>query len=234
LHAAKPRFPHHYPCTQLGYGYVHHAHPHPHHNPAEDLVAAQTRSTLYVLCGHLHHGRSYPASLLRHRCNSPYPLRTSSSLTPFKLQQGQTAAIWSCREDIVAVIIGQATIVRPLFTRRFWNGNFDSSGYSSSKKPSNGYDSHELSDGAASKPSRLGFRPVKDPYNISVLQTAQGNESEEKIIGVQHVSENNRRESSQRSDESGRAQEEGITVRKEVDVSRTNGKLGFQQAWKPI
>ena len=94
---------------------------------------------------------------------------------------GQTAAIWSCREDVIAILVGQATMIRPLFTKRFW-GMTNSSGSSSRgywKKDSG--KSHELSDNV-SKPSRLGMRDrkPKDPYNVSVLETR--NESEERIV----------------------------------------------------
>ncbi|KAJ0122576.1 hypothetical protein J7T55_003090 [Diaporthe amygdali] len=35
---------------------------------------------------------------------------------------GGTAAIWSCREDFVAICVGQAPILRPILTKRFWTG----------------------------------------------------------------------------------------------------------------
>ena len=73
-------------------------------------------------------------------------------------------------------------MARPIFTRRFWSDNPTGSSAYSSNKPSNGYESH-LSRGVNStaKASRLGFRQVRDPYDVSVLQTHR-NESEEKII----------------------------------------------------
>lgn len=92
------------------------------------------------------------------------------------LQQGQTAAIWSCREDFVAIVISQATMIRPILTRQFW---VQSSSRYSSDKHAYGYESHELSGRSAAK---FGFRAVKDPYNVSALQTG-GSESEERIIG---------------------------------------------------
>jgi hypothetical protein len=96
---------------------------------------------------------------------------------------GQTAAIWSCREDVVAIVVGQCTMIRPIFTRRFWtSGTASRAGYDSK------YVSHELSDRSASQPHsmahRMGFRKVKDPYGMSVLET-NVNESEEKIIKTQ-------------------------------------------------
>ena len=103
------------------------------------------------------------------------------------------------------------------------------SGYSSNKR-SNGYESHELS--SNSKPSRLGFRSVKDPYNVSVLQT-QRNESEERIISGK---QNNgiQRAPSQTSDQSDQRLAEGITVKREVDISTVQGKQGFHQNWKAV
>ncbi|PVH98960.1 hypothetical protein DM02DRAFT_680576 [Periconia macrospinosa] len=96
------------------------------------------------------------------------------------LQKGETAAIWSCREDVVAIVVGQATMIRPVFTRRFWtNGTTSSTGYNTNNK----YASYELSDRNASQSTshRMGFHKVKDPYGMSVLET-KANESEEKII----------------------------------------------------
>ncbi|KAA8624556.1 hypothetical protein PtrV1_00236 [Pyrenophora tritici-repentis] len=150
------------------------------------------------------------------------------------LQQAATAAIWSCREDIVAVLVGQATIIRPLFTHRFWTGAYEGSNSYPSNKNSD--DSHELSDGSASKQSRLGFRAVKDPYNISALHTNKGNESQEKIIPpTPDVPVYNRRESVQRIDTSGKDLESGhIVIQREVAVSTATGKHEFPQAWKPV
>lgn len=74
---------------------------------------------------------------------------------------------------------------------------------------------------------------MKDPYNISVLHTAPGNESEEKIIGVQQESSYSERGPSQKSDVSSRVSG-GIHVKKEVDVSTVSGKQDFPQSWKAI
>jgi hypothetical protein len=41
-----------------------------------------------------------------------------------QLGNGATAAIWSCREDVVAIVVGQAVFIRPLFTRCFWTRGF--------------------------------------------------------------------------------------------------------------
>jgi hypothetical protein len=38
-----------------------------------------------------------------------------------QLGNGATAAIWSCREDVVAIVVGQAIFIRPIFTRCFWS-----------------------------------------------------------------------------------------------------------------
>ncbi|KAJ4362898.1 hypothetical protein N0V83_010015 [Neocucurbitaria cava] len=150
------------------------------------------------------------------------------------LQKGETAAIWSCREDVVAIIIGQATLVRPLFTRRFWSADpLNSSGYSSNKR-SNGYESHELSNRSNTKASRLGFRPVKDPYNVSVLQTELRNESEEKIIPSKEDSAFNRRVPSQKSDQSDPRPEDGIVIKREVDVSSSRGRQDYQNTWRAV
>lgn len=102
----------------------------------------------------------------------------------------------------------------------------------SSNKRSGGYDSHELSSKSDAKPSRLGFRPVKDPYNVSVLRT-QGNESEEEIIAGEQKNGFVRA----RSGASGQRETEpggGIVIKREVDVSSENGKQDFQRSWRPV
>ncbi|KAI0545784.1 hypothetical protein F4679DRAFT_588113 [Xylaria curta] len=35
-------------------------------------------------------------------------------------KSGPVAAIWSCREDIVAILVGQAFLIRPMFSKSFW------------------------------------------------------------------------------------------------------------------
>ncbi|KJZ68689.1 hypothetical protein HIM_11916 [Hirsutella minnesotensis 3608] len=39
------------------------------------------------------------------------------------MKNGPTAAIWSCREDFVAILVGQAILIRPLFFKSFWTQN---------------------------------------------------------------------------------------------------------------
>ena len=96
------------------------------------------------------------------------------------LKQGQAAAIWSCREDVIAILVGQATMIRPIFTKRFWNmtGKGSQSSNSYPSKPGQNSNGHELSD--HSRRGRMGFRKPKDPYDVSVLETK--NESEERIV----------------------------------------------------
>lgn len=91
------------------------------------------------------------------------------------VKNGPTAAIWSCREDFVAILIGQAILLRPMFTKKFWSNNYNSkTGYSSKpSKNSNGMErSFELhSKGRKSKNS-------KDPFSITqALGTVIGNET---------------------------------------------------------
>ncbi|KAI0861116.1 hypothetical protein F4860DRAFT_476904 [Xylaria cubensis] len=38
-------------------------------------------------------------------------------------KSGPVAAIWSCREDIVAILVGQAFLIRPMFSKSFWTRN---------------------------------------------------------------------------------------------------------------
>ena len=118
-------------------------------------------------------------------------------------------------------------MIRPLFTRRFWTNDPQDTSRNSSKKRSNGYESHELSHQTTSNtPSRLGFRKVRDIYNVSVLQT-NNNESEEKIMEGEQSNTSVQEAQSRRSDHSDqqRPRTQGITVKKEVSVSRNHGSL---------
>ncbi|ETS82851.1 hypothetical protein PFICI_04727 [Pestalotiopsis fici W106-1] len=95
--------------------------------------------------------------------------------------KGEEAAIWSCREDIVAIMIGQATMIRPFFTTRFWGSNPRSSSYQN--KPSNGESNgNEVTlQTIGAKRSRPPFWKLGDPYDTTTIATV--NESEEVIMG---------------------------------------------------
>ncbi|GME64761.1 hypothetical protein AG0111_0g985 [Neofusicoccum parvum] len=112
------------------------------------------------------------------------------------LQSGATAAIWSCREDAVAVFVGQATMIRPAFTREFWRRRAGTLSYPSgggvsadAKKPSTGDGGFELADGTVGGSGRKkGHRGLarRDPYAVStVLGTFREGETEsmERIVG---------------------------------------------------
>ncbi|KAH7066947.1 hypothetical protein BKA63DRAFT_131649 [Paraphoma chrysanthemicola] len=150
------------------------------------------------------------------------------------LQSGETAAIWSCREDVVAVIIGQATMVRPMFTRRFWSADPMSSSAYESNKPSSG--SHELSTGSnlKSKAERLGFRQVKDPYDVSVLRTVEGHGSEEEIIAQRDSDIANQKNQAPHRALHEQESRDGIVVKREVDVSTEPAKGQIHQSWAAV
>lgn len=125
-------------------------------------------------------------------------------------------------------------MIRPVFTRRFWtNGTASSTGYDSNK-----YVSHELSDRNASQSQstsyRLGFRKVKDPYGMSVLET-KANESEEKIIKKDHEPTTERTTLEPPSAQYMPArspQKDAIHVTQEVNVSSTYGDQTQQSNWR--
>jgi hypothetical protein len=125
-------------------------------------------------------------------------------------------------------------MVRPLFTRRFWSNDPKGSSSYYSNKRSDGYESHELSDGSTpgAKASRLGFRTAKDPYNISALRT-QGNESQEDII-AEGRKDNLAQTASNQMSEHNEKEIQGIRVETEVDVSTQHGNQGFQKNWKVV
>lgn len=110
---------------------------------------------------------------------------------------GGTAAIWSCREDFVAICVGQAPIcewslgiplrsscpgnsltmstpVRPLFTKRFWTGemSYGRSGHSKSTLPNqSGNDAFEM--GTARKGTIHGSRndTSKKGNDVTIFST---------------------------------------------------------------
>ncbi|KAL2362228.1 hypothetical protein RJZ56_004878 [Blastomyces dermatitidis] len=93
------------------------------------------------------------------------------------LKTGPTAAIWSCREDLVAVFIGNAPIIRPLFSRKIWLG-----GYKNGSKPS-GYEtgsSVELSGKFAS--DRSNKRNSRSFYSRDMKPTTVDSDSMERIV----------------------------------------------------
>lgn len=89
------------------------------------------------------------------------------------MKNGATAAIWSCREDFVAILVGQAMIIRPMLSRPFWTGGKykGSGGYSSgpSKNSRKIGGSYEMD----SRRSKKG--KAKDPFSVTAaLATAVG------------------------------------------------------------
>jgi len=137
---------------------------------------------------------------------------------------GRTAAIWSCRETLIAIIVGQATMIRSLFTRRFWTGQTSaSSSYTYPSKPGQGSNKIRLSEQSRESGFRAAFKP-KDPYNVSVLETK--NESEEHIIekdGNTHTSSDKLEEaqgqhSTASSGETSRFPQNTINMVRTIDV----------------
>lgn len=126
-------------------------------------------------------------------------------------------------------------MVRPMFTRRFWSADPMSSYSYESNKPSSG--SHELSTGSniKSKAERLGFRQVKDPYNVSVLRTVEGHGSEEEII-AQGDGDMANQKNHQAPPQVLREQEpgDGIVVKREVDISTEPAKGQVHQSWAAV
>ncbi|KAK2855586.1 hypothetical protein FQN49_005050 [Arthroderma sp. PD_2] len=127
----------------------------------------------------------------------------------FKLQRHGDGALWSIREDFVAVIVGQAPMVYPITKPRFWKDIFGIDGY----KAGNGGESDGYHSGGSSK------RKVKDPYSVTQteLTMVDKSESREEIMKVEEEDKAN-----------------GILVQRTYDVdvesSRTdtaNGDKGY-------
>ncbi|KAK1700491.1 hypothetical protein BDP55DRAFT_643129 [Colletotrichum godetiae] len=71
-------------------------------------------------------------------------------------------AMWSIREDFIAIFVGQAPMVVPLFKRRVWAQFYHK--YKFTPKSSQGSDGIELSDGISSNNKK-----PKDPYSLTQL-----------------------------------------------------------------
>ncbi|EXF78108.1 hypothetical protein CFIO01_04453 [Colletotrichum fioriniae PJ7] len=73
-------------------------------------------------------------------------------------------AMWSIREDFIAIFVGQAPMVVPLFKRRVWAQFYHK--YKFTPKSSQGSDGIELSDGISSNHNN---KKSKDPYSLTQL-----------------------------------------------------------------
>ncbi|KAI0538364.1 hypothetical protein GGR58DRAFT_468131 [Xylaria digitata] len=75
------------------------------------------------------------------------------------LKSGPVAAIWSCREDLVAILVGQSILIRPMFSKSFWTGNHQiGGGYL--PKPSKGTDE-------IGSPVEMSPKKFKDPFSVT-------------------------------------------------------------------
>ncbi|KAJ4420976.1 hypothetical protein N0V82_004018 [Gnomoniopsis sp. IMI 355080] len=84
-------------------------------------------------------------------------------------QNGAAAAIWSCREDFVAILVGQAPMLRPALSRHFWTRedrtNTASNSYMRPSKPGSmpiSDSSHDAFDMAKMK------RQTPTNYNVTI------------------------------------------------------------------
>ncbi|RYP33636.1 hypothetical protein DL767_004685 [Monosporascus sp. MG133] len=88
------------------------------------------------------------------------------------LKNGPVAAIWSCREDFVAIVVGQAILVRPMFTKTFWTGKY-SAGQGNSSRPSKNSGNIGVSFEMSAKRSRKS--KTRDPFSVTAaLATVLG------------------------------------------------------------
>lgn len=101
-------------------------------------------------------------------------------------QNGAAAAIWSCREDFVAILVGQAPMLRPALSRNFWTQedriNTASSSYGRSSKPrsmpisdSSGHDAFDMA-----KVKRQG--PNNYKVTITTRTEQKDSDSTDRII----------------------------------------------------
>lgn len=104
----------------------------------------------------------------------------------FELNESGISAMWSIREDFVAIFVGQAPMVRPIFSRSFWTGG-DGTYASGSKAKSYGNRSGNIeldsdpnhSKGHHSVSALASSKKKKDPYSVTQIMS----ESQEEIVG---------------------------------------------------
>ncbi|KAI9168047.1 hypothetical protein HJFPF1_04191 [Paramyrothecium foliicola] len=97
-------------------------------------------------------------------------------------KDGPTAAIWSCREDFVAIVVGQAILIRPLFTKKFWTGQLTgpTSGFSSG--PSR--DSQKFDGSRDLRNSKRGNKAkTKDPFSLTAALATVNEDGDQRHIG---------------------------------------------------
>ncbi|KAJ4018271.1 hypothetical protein NW761_015059 [Fusarium oxysporum] len=125
----------------------------------------------------------------------------------FKLNQQGVSAMWSMREDFVAIFVGQAPMVYPILKRRFWQGNYgDGTGLSDSKK-GGGYEHHQMSTFSSRKP--------RDPYSVTHIgaTVVDKSESQEEIIKQTGANASYKKDQGR----------DGIMVKQTYDVEYENG-----------
>ncbi|KZL87019.1 hypothetical protein CI238_02171 [Colletotrichum incanum] len=89
-------------------------------------------------------------------------------------------AMWSIREDFVAIFVGQAPMIVPIFRKRFWEKPTSKF----TPKSSQGSEGHELSNGITKN-----IKKPKDPYSLTqmgfthVTNATHGTRTEVSVIG---------------------------------------------------
>ena len=137
--------------------------------------------------------------------------------------------MWSIREDFVAVFVGQAPMVYPIFKRRFWTETVSSSSAPKSNEAS--YEMDKMKDSKMSKTSKKS----KDPYSISRIvggTTVGGtvmditrSESQERIVEGDGMPLPPGKKLERR------ASKNVIEVKQTFDVQSREGKLRTAMPW---
>lgn len=82
-----------------------------------------------------------------------------SDINSLQQKNGATAAIWSCREDFVAILVGQAILILPMFTSSFWTGSHNKTKNSYASGPGPSFEMGGVKKSNKSK--------NKDPFSIT-------------------------------------------------------------------
>lgn len=103
------------------------------------------------------------------------------------MKNGPVAAIWSCREDLVAIAVGNAIVIRPMFSRSFWTRHYRSRRDISHRPSENS--------GATGRSIEMKGRKQnsksKDPFSVSAaLATMVGDDTSHTHISLNGSREN--------------------------------------------
>ncbi|KAI0389908.1 hypothetical protein F5Y17DRAFT_469311 [Xylariaceae sp. FL0594] len=110
------------------------------------------------------------------------------------LKSGPVAAIWSCREDFVAIVVGQSILIRPMFARSFWGGSSstiikDNYHRQGSGKETDDMEGRSVEIGSYNKNNNNN--KVKDPFSLTAALVTVDDDDENGLYNKGYGGSNN-------------------------------------------